>query len=157
MTATALTRADVRSAYRYLLRSIGIAFQEDRVTLSAARAEARRRFHEANETMDIGSPEAWEGFKEARDTGKFLRENLVQGIKDQETGAYRMTCSVVLLIVRSADTRGDGKRRQCDDQKSAANANARAEISAQDDTAIMKRKIIIDAKNFGNDRTTVES
>jgi hypothetical protein len=84
-----VTRAEVRSAYRYLLRSIAVAFREDDSTLDAARNEARRRFNEGNKSLNADSAEALQAVKEARDAGKFLRENLVQGVKDEKNGNYR--------------------------------------------------------------------
>ena len=85
-----VTRADIRSAYRYLLRSISIAFREDHVTLAAAKIEAHRRFSEGEKTLNADPAAASQAIKEARDIGKFLRENLVQGIKDERTGNYRI-------------------------------------------------------------------
>jgi hypothetical protein len=93
MTAK-VTRAEVRSAYRYLLRSITLAFREDHITLSAAKTEARRRFNEGSQTLKLESAEAEQAVQEVRDTAKFMRVNLVQGVKDEETGRYRMSVSV---------------------------------------------------------------
>jgi hypothetical protein len=86
-----ITKAEVVSVYRYVLRSIGIAFRGDTTTLNAARKEARRRFEEgrqwtANETKSI------EGIEEARNVSKFLRQNLVQGIKEGENDCYSTAC-----------------------------------------------------------------
>jgi hypothetical protein len=94
-----VTRADVRSAYRYLLRSMAIAFQEDHATLNAARIEARRRFNDGNKSLNADSAEALQAVKEARDAGKFLRKNLVQGVKDEENGNFRKSYILVGVMV----------------------------------------------------------
>lgn len=86
--AQLVTRTEVLSSYRYLLRSIAIAFQGDIVTLSAAKKEARNRF-EVGRKLNVDAPEALEGITEARNVGKFLRQNLVQGIKDEKKEIYR--------------------------------------------------------------------
>ena len=93
--ANVLTRADVFSAYRYLLRSITIAFHGDRVMLSAARKEARNRFN-AGKELDPTDPEGLARIDEAKAVGQFLRRNLVQGIKDGKTETYRihLTCGL---------------------------------------------------------------
>ena len=82
-----LTRTQVVSTYRYLLRSIGIAFQGDTTTLIAARREARRRFEEGRK-WTVEATEAIEGIEEARNVAKFLRQNLAQGIKEEEGDVY---------------------------------------------------------------------
>ena len=88
--ATVLTKTEVIQTYRYLLRSMQIAFQGDTTTLRAAKKEARNRFDEKR-NLNVDSPEALEAITEARNVGKFLRENLVQGIKDESTDAYSMS------------------------------------------------------------------
>jgi hypothetical protein len=88
LMAQVVNRTEVLSAYRYLLRSIAIAFQGDHVRLSAARKEARKRF-EMGKILDPDSAEALDGVTEARNVGKFLRHNLVQGIKDENSDVYR--------------------------------------------------------------------
>jgi hypothetical protein len=80
--------AGALSAYRYLLRSIRIAFKEDHVMLLAARKEARRRFNEGRIT-NINSPDLVEQIEEATNVGKFLRQNLVQGVKTDKDDRYR--------------------------------------------------------------------
>jgi complex III assembly factor LYRM7 len=90
--AKVLTRTEVIQTYRYLLRSMGIAFQGDTVTLQAARKEARNRF-EANRNLTVDAPEALEAISEARNVGKFLRENLVQGVKDESSDTYSIDVS----------------------------------------------------------------
>jgi complex III assembly factor LYRM7 len=87
--AQVVTRTEVLSAYRYVLRSIKIAFQGDFNTLSAAKKEARRRF-EIGRKFVAESPEASEAVTEARNVGKFLRQNIVQGVKDDKEDLYRM-------------------------------------------------------------------
>ena len=57
------------------------------MTLQAARKEARSRF-EANRNLTVDAPEALEAISEARNVGKFLRENLVQGVKDESSDTY---------------------------------------------------------------------
>jgi len=85
--AKALTKTDVIQTYRYLLRSMSIAFQGDTVTLQAARKEARTRF-EGKRNLNVDTAEAADAIAEARNVAKFLRENLVQGIKDEKTDTY---------------------------------------------------------------------
>src|SRR5437762_14130670 len=87
--AQLVSRTEVLSAYRYLLRSITVAFQGDITTLSAAKKEARSRF-EIRRKLAAESPEALEGVAEARNVGKFLRQNLVQGVKDEKEEMYRI-------------------------------------------------------------------
>ena len=72
---------------------MNIAFQGDTTTLQAARKEARTRF-EQKRNLNVDSPEALEAITEARNVGKFLRENLVQGIKDENTDTYSMNPSM---------------------------------------------------------------
>ena len=88
-----VAKAEIFSLYRYLLRSIAIAFHGDHPTLSAARHEARRRFNEQRH-LNPESTEALEAMKEAQSVGKFLRQNLVQGIKAEGEDKYRtmLTC-----------------------------------------------------------------
>jgi complex III assembly factor LYRM7 len=88
--ARVITRTEVLSAYRYLLRSMTIAFQGDITTLSAARKEARSRF-DTGRKLAAESPEALEGVTEARNVGGFLRKNLVQGVKDDKDDVYRFS------------------------------------------------------------------
>ena len=87
--AQVVPRTEVLSAYRYLLRSMTIAFQGDNTTLSAARKEARNRF-EVGRKLAADTPQAQEGVTEARNVGKFLRQNLVQGIKRSKEDIYRI-------------------------------------------------------------------
>lgn len=87
--AQVVTRTEVLSAYRYVLRSMTIAFQGDINTLSAAKKEARRRF-EIGRKFVPESPEALEAVTEARNVGKFLRQNIVQGVKNEKEDVYRM-------------------------------------------------------------------
>ena len=86
--ANAVARADVLSAYRYLLRSVGIAFQGDKVMLSAARKEARDRF-DAGKELDPESPGVAAGVQEAREVGQLLRRNIVQGVREGDSNKYR--------------------------------------------------------------------
>jgi hypothetical protein len=88
--AQVVTRSEVLSSYRYLLRSISIAFRGDNATLLAAKNEARKRFNLGRD-MAAESSEAVEAVNEARSVGKFLRQNIVQGIKDEESEIYSMS------------------------------------------------------------------
>jgi hypothetical protein len=131
--AQVVARKEVLSAYRYLLRSMAIAFHGDTVVHTAARREARNRFNLARK-FEPESEEAQKGLAEARSVGKFLRENLVQGIKDEESDSYRtmhlcnnvdfqdygyttrlneeiMTQSRILLHCQCPNESCDGKRR----------------------------------------------
>lgn len=88
MATRAVTRAEVLSAYRYLLRSISLAFQGDTIVMTAAKKEARNRFDAGQKEVSPESPGAFAGIQEARDVGKFLRRNLVQGVKDGKEDTY---------------------------------------------------------------------
>jgi len=83
-----IARAEVLSVYRHLLRSIAIAFNGDQHTLSAARQEARRRFKE-QQCLDPESAKAMEALTEAKSVGRFLRQNLVQGVKAEGEERFR--------------------------------------------------------------------
>ena len=85
-----VTRTEVLSAYRYLLRSIAIAFPGDHELLTAARTEARTRFDKAR-NLAADSNDAIEGVKHCRDVGLFLRRNVVQGVKDEDSDRYSET------------------------------------------------------------------
>ena len=104
--AQVVARKEVLSAYRYLLRSMAIAFHGDTVVHTAARREARNRFNLARK-FEPESEEAQKGLAEARSVGKFLRENLVQGIKDEESDSYRKCIYATTLTFRITDTRRD--------------------------------------------------
>jgi hypothetical protein len=83
-----IAKTEVFSVYRHLLRSIAVAFHGDQTTLSAARQEARRRFKEQRH-LNPESKEAIEALTEAQSVGRFLRQNLVQGIKAEGQERYR--------------------------------------------------------------------
>src|SRR5271165_7183410 len=55
LMAQLVTRTEVLSSYRYLLRSLAIAFQGDNVTLIAAKKEARNRF-ETGRKLNVDAP-----------------------------------------------------------------------------------------------------
>jgi hypothetical protein len=97
--ASVLTRAEVIQTYRYLLRSVGIAFQGDTTTLQAARKQVRSRFEEKR-NLSVETPEALEAITEARNVAKFLRENLVQGVKDESTDTYSINSPLPLFGCR---------------------------------------------------------
>jgi complex III assembly factor LYRM7 len=103
LMAKLVTRTEVLSAYRYLLRSTTIAFQGDIETLSAARKNVRKRF-ESGRQMAADSPEAVAAVQEARDVGKFLRCNIVQGIKDNAKDTYRTFPVQSGVMIRITDT-----------------------------------------------------
>lgn len=86
--ANVVTRADVLSAYRYLLRSVRITFQGDKAMLTAAKKEARNRFDEGKE-LDPESPGVAAGVQEAREIGQLLRRNIVQGVREGDSNNYR--------------------------------------------------------------------
>ena len=88
-----IARSEVFSAYRHLLRSIAIAFHGDHATLSAARQEARRRFKE-QQHLNPESAKAMEALTEAQSVGRFLRQNLVQGVKAEGEERYRI-CGIL--------------------------------------------------------------
>jgi hypothetical protein len=108
--AQIVTKGQARLAYRYLLRSIAIAFQDDNVTLTAASKEARRRF-ELGKELDPQSNEAIDGVKEATDVAKFLRQNLVQGQQIPNSDVFRKSCIrlgiTVGLRIHDETERGD--------------------------------------------------
>jgi complex III assembly factor LYRM7 len=84
------------SAYRALLRSARLAFAQDTHVLSAAVSETRAKF-EANRAAP--ADEASEQIKNALEIAVFLRQNLVQGRLDEESGKYR-------ILPRTYSTRG---------------------------------------------------
>ena len=103
LMAQMVTRTEVLSAYRHLLRSVTVAFQGDVTILSAAKKEARARF-EIGRKLAAESPEALERVAAARSVAKFLRQNLVQGVKDGNEEIYRMSLSIHAIIARITDT-----------------------------------------------------
>jgi len=66
------------AAYRHLLRSARIAFQDDLPTLTAARNAARGEFEQ---NRSLPSEETTKQIKHAEEVAQLLRENLVQGKK----------------------------------------------------------------------------
>jgi hypothetical protein len=68
---------------------MAVAFHGDNKVYTAARKEARHRF-DLGRAYKSESEEAQQGVAEARNVGKFLRENLVQGIKDETKDSYRI-------------------------------------------------------------------
>jgi hypothetical protein len=106
------------ATYRYLLRSMAIAFHGDSVVLLAARRTARQRFDEGKK-LASDSTAAIEGLQEARNVGDFLRRNLVQGVKTDKDDCYR-THDSHLTNNRSTNPRRSGKGRQHHHQKSSS-------------------------------------
>ncbi|CCU76620.1 hypothetical protein BGHDH14_bgh03506 [Blumeria hordei DH14] len=81
------------AAYRQLLRSIRIAFQDDMILLQASRKKARAEFNE-NITLPITSPMYPTAITHALDVSRVLRENVVQGRRlkndaEDQTARYR--------------------------------------------------------------------
>ena len=68
-------------AYRHVLRSVRLAFQGDIATLTAARFQARQTF-EHNRNLE--GEEAKNGISHAEDVARILRENIVQGIAQEQ-------------------------------------------------------------------------
>ncbi|EPQ66011.1 Bgt-3467 [Blumeria graminis f. sp. tritici] len=66
------------AAYRQLLRSIRIAFQDDITLLQASRMKARAEFDEKI-NLSIASPLYSTAITHALDVSRVLRENVVQG------------------------------------------------------------------------------
>jgi len=85
-----VTPREVLSAYRHLLRSIAITFKGDHRVLTAARATARTKFDEAKE-LDPRSEEALKGLEEARGASIFLRQAVIQGVKEEESSNFRIS------------------------------------------------------------------
>ncbi|KAI1814987.1 mitochondrial zinc maintenance protein 1, mitochondrial [Poronia punctata] len=76
-------------AYRNLLRAARIAFQGDERTLTAALATIRNGFR-ANSALEQTSPEYPAAIKHAEEVAVFLRQNVVQGVKQGETYKLRI-------------------------------------------------------------------
>ncbi|KAI4123846.1 MAG: hypothetical protein LQ347_005992 [Umbilicaria vellea] len=73
------------AAYRHVLRSTRIAFQEDIRLLAAARHEARKNF-DTNRSLSSSSAQAAAGIAHAEDVARILRQNVVQGERVEEAG-----------------------------------------------------------------------
>jgi complex III assembly factor LYRM7 len=73
------------TAYRALIRSARIAFHQDTEVLTAALASTRAGFEE---NRFATATEAEEQIKHAHDVATFLRQNVVQGQLDEDSGKY---------------------------------------------------------------------
>jgi complex III assembly factor LYRM7 len=73
------------TAYRALIRSARLAFHEDSQVLTAALASTRAGFEE---NRFATATEAEAQIKHAHEVATFLRQNLVQGKLDEESGKY---------------------------------------------------------------------
>ncbi|GAB7346740.1 hypothetical protein MBLNU459_g1849t1 [Dothideomycetes sp. NU459] len=82
-------REVVLSAYRTVLRSTRIAFQDDIMTLQSSRQFARSSF-DANRKAAPGSVEAEQGIEHALGAAQILRENVVQGARASENEPYKL-------------------------------------------------------------------
>ncbi|CAD6501658.1 BgTH12-01908 [Blumeria graminis f. sp. triticale] len=82
------------AAYRQLLRSIRIAFQDDITLLQASRMKARAEFDEKI-NLSIASPLYSTAITHALDVSRVLRENVVQGRRlkndaEDQTARYKL-------------------------------------------------------------------
>ncbi|KAK0508801.1 hypothetical protein JMJ35_009077 [Cladonia borealis] len=73
------------AAYRHVLRSTRIAFQDDARMLYAARVEARSRFNN-NRSLPVEIMDTQQKINEAEEVARILRQNVVQGQKVEGTG-----------------------------------------------------------------------
>jgi|SRR5271155_5853546 len=104
MARNLVHQTEALSAYRYLLRSLSIAFKGDNETLSAARKEARTQFQHWK-AVDAEPNRYSEAIQEARAVGDFLRHNLIQGERKEDSDIYRKSPKAFVLICRTTDTR----------------------------------------------------
>ncbi|KAI9163710.1 Mitochondrial zinc maintenance protein [Paramyrothecium foliicola] len=77
------------AAYRNLMRAARIAFQGDAPVLAAAHGQIRNEFRQ-RAALDPTDSSVTESIKHAQDVAKFLRENVVQGIRGDEAGTYKL-------------------------------------------------------------------
>jgi Complex 1 protein (LYR family) len=101
--AKVVTPREVLSAYRHLLRSIAITFKGDNSVMVAARTTARTKFDEAK-TLDPASEEALKGLEEARGASTFLRQAVIQGVKEDDSANFRISCVCLNADCRITDT-----------------------------------------------------
>ena len=87
----AISPREVLSAYRHLLRSISITFKDDQRVLTAAKSTVRARFEEGKK-LAPASPEAFVALEEARGASRFLRQGVIQGVKEEESSNFRIYC-----------------------------------------------------------------
>lgn len=71
------------AAYRGLLRAAQIAFEGDLRTLSAAKQQIRQSF-QANSGLSPSDPNTQPAIQHAVDVAKFLKENVVQGKRQED-------------------------------------------------------------------------
>ncbi|KAH7358677.1 hypothetical protein B0T11DRAFT_284960 [Plectosphaerella cucumerina] len=88
------------AAYRSLLRSAAIAFEGDVRTLLAAKQQIRQSF-QANAALAPTDPNTQPAIDHAFEVAKFLRENVVQGTR-QEDDKY-------VLRIHEHTERGDNE------------------------------------------------
>jgi hypothetical protein len=84
---------EVLSAYRHLLRSIAITFKGDNRVMMAAKTMARTKFDEGRK-FDPESEEALKGLEEARGASTFLRQAVIQGVKEDDSANFRISGGV---------------------------------------------------------------
>jgi len=87
----AISPREVLSAYRHLLRSISITFRDDQRVLTAAKSTVRARFEEGKK-LSPACPEAVDALEEARGASRFLRQGVIQGVKEEESSNFRISC-----------------------------------------------------------------
>lgn len=98
-----VTPREVLSVYRHLLRSIAITFKGDNRVIVAAKTTARTKFEEGKK-WDPASDEALKGLEEARGASTFLRQAVIQGVKDDDSANFRISRGVFEADCRIADT-----------------------------------------------------
>ncbi|PQE30228.1 Mitochondrial zinc maintenance mitochondrial protein [Rutstroemia sp. NJR-2017a WRK4] len=77
------------AAYRHLLRGTRLAFHEDLPLLTSARKQARSTFL-LNRSLEPSSPECAAAIAHAEDVAKILRENVVQGRKEEGDERFKL-------------------------------------------------------------------
>lgn len=85
-----VTRKEVLSAYRRLLRSMAVTFKGDQRVHSEAKRYARRRFDEGRK-LSPDSETAAMNLAEARGASQFLQQGVIQGVMDENTDTFRMS------------------------------------------------------------------
>jgi hypothetical protein len=101
--AKVVTPREVLSAYRHLLRSIAITFKGDTRVIIAAKKTARTKFDEGR-NLDPRSEEAFKGLEEAKGASIFLRQAVIQGVKEDDSANFRTSCVCFNVDCRITDT-----------------------------------------------------
>ena len=70
---------------------MAITFKDDQRVLAVAKSTARARFEEGKK-WPPASPEAFQALEEARGASRFLRQGVIQGVKEDDSSNFRISC-----------------------------------------------------------------